>query len=182
MNIKERGPIVKVILVMAMTVDGKIGRNPLEPVDWTGREDKKEFVRITRDSGVMIMGARTFDTIKRPLPGRKNIVMTRDEKRISDSPDLIFTRDSPGRIIESLETEGFQTAAVIGGEIINTLFLKENLIDEIYLTLAPRLFGKGLSMFNESFDVRVTLMDIVKLDQSAVLLKYAVKSWIPFSS
>ncbi|MCF8045821.1 MAG: dihydrofolate reductase family protein [Desulfarculaceae bacterium] len=173
---------MKVVLVMAMTVDGKISRNPLEPVDWTGREDKKAFVRITRDAGVVIMGARTFDTIRRPLPDRKNIVLTRDTTRTSDHPELIFTDQSPSKILEALEEERIDTAALIGGAVVNTLFLRENLIDEIYVTVAPRLFGQGLSMFNEAFDKKVTLVDLVRLDEEAVLLKYAVKPQISFPS
>lgn len=173
---------MKVVLVMAMTADGKISRNPLEPVDWTGREDKKAFVRITRDAGVVIMGARTFETIQRPLPGRKNIVMTRDTTRTSDHPDLVFTSRSPAKILESLEKEGADTAALIGGAVINTLFLQEDLIDEIYVTLVPRLFGKGLAMFNREFDRKMTLVDLVRLDEDAVLLHYAVKPRVSFPS
>lgn len=173
---------MKVVLVMAMTVDGRISRNPLEPVDWTGREDKKAFVRITRDAGVVIMGSRTFDTIGRPLPGRKNIVMTRDTTRTSDHPDLVFTSRSPSRIIENLEKDGMDEAALIGGAVINTLFLRENLIDEICVTIAPRLFGQGLSMFNETVDKKAALVDVVKLDEDAVLLKYAVEPRNPFPS
>ena len=173
---------MKVVLVMAMTADGKISRNPLEPVDWTGREDKKAFVRITRDAGVVIMGACTFDTIGRPLPGRKNIVMTRDTARSSDSPDLVFTDRAPSKILETLENEETDTAALIGGSVVNTLFLKESLIDEIYVTVVPRLFGRGLSMFNEEFDRKMALVDLVRLDEDAVLLRYAVKPQVSFPS
>jgi dihydrofolate reductase len=167
---------------MAMTADGKISRNPLEPVDWTGREDKKAFVRITRDAGVVIMGSRTFDTIGRPLPGRKNIVMTRDATRTSDHPDLVFTSRSPSKIIESLEQDGLEEAALIGGSVINTLFLQENLIHEIYVTIVPRLFGRGLSMFNKEFDRKMTLVDLARLDEDAVLLRYAVNPEVSFPS
>lgn len=173
---------MKVVLVMAMTADGRIGRNPLEPVDWTGREDKKAFVRITREAGVVIMGSRTFDTIKQPLEGRKNIVMTRDPARTSEHPDLVFTSRSPSKILETLEDEGRETAALIGGPVINTVFLQENLIDEIYVTIVPRLFGMGLSMFNKEFDQTMTLADLVRLDEDAVLLRYAVKPRVSFPS
>lgn len=173
---------MKVVLVMAMTADGRISRNPLEPVDWTGREDKKAFVRITREAGVVIMGSRTFDTIQKPLEGRKNIVMTRDASRTSDHPDLVFTSRSPSKILETLEDEGRETAALIGGSVINTIFLQENLIHEIYITIVPRIFGMGLSMFNKEFDQRMTLVDLVRLDEDAVLLRYAVKPQVSFSS
>ena len=82
---------MEVILVMAMTLDGKIARDSLEPVDWTGKADKQYFVQVTRKAGVVIMGSRTFDTIGKPLPGRKNIVMTRNKDRKSQAKNLVFT-------------------------------------------------------------------------------------------
>ena len=58
---------------------------------------------------------------------------------------------------------------------MNTLFMKENLIDEIHVTIVPRLFGKGLSLFNETLDTLLELMDIEKIDQGHILVKYRVK-------
>ncbi len=74
---------MKVILIMAMTLDGKIARHSLEPVDWTGKADKRKFVEITKQAGAVIMGSATFDTIGKVLKGRKNIVMTRNPSRLT---------------------------------------------------------------------------------------------------
>ncbi len=166
---------MKVILLMAVTADGMIARDSMQRIDWTGKVDKKYFVRITRESGAMIMGSKTFDTIGKVLPGRKNIVMTRDKTRISRDRDLIFTSQIPGEIVNELQAQGFESAALIGGSIVNTLFMKENLIDEIHVTIVPRLFGKGLSLFNEILNTRLELMGMEKIDQGHVLLKYRVK-------
>jgi len=166
---------MKVILVMAVTADGMIARNSMQLVDWTGKADKKYFIHITREAGAMIMGSKTFDTIGKILPGRKNIVMTRDKTRISQDRGLIFTDQSPGEIVKDLQAEGFESAALIGGSVVNTLFMKENLINEIHVTIVPRLFGKGLSLFNKSLDARLELLDVREIDNSHVLLKYLVK-------
>ena len=88
---------------------------------------------------------------------------------------MIFTSQTPGQITKGLRAQGFESVALIGGSIVNTLFMKENLIDEIHVTIVPRLFGKGLSLFNETLDIRLELMDIEKIDKSHVLLKYRVK-------
>ena len=166
---------MKVILLMALTADGLIARGSMELVDWTGKADKKYFVHITRKAGVMIMGSKTFDTIGKVLPGRKNIVMTRDKTRISQDRDLIFTSQTPGQIVNDLKVQGFESIALIGGSVINTLFIKENLIDEIHVTIVPRLFGNGLSLFNESLDIRLELLDVMGIEKGHVLLRYAVK-------
>jgi dihydrofolate reductase len=166
---------MNVILLMAVTADGMIARDSSQIIDWTGKEDKRYFVHMTRKSGVMIMGSKTFDMIGKALPGRKNIVMTRDKSRTSQDKELIFTDKAPVTIIKELKAQGFETAVLIGGSIVNTLFLKENLIDEIHITIVPRLFGKGLHLFNKSFDTQLELINIGELDQSHILLKYRVK-------
>lgn len=167
---------MKVILLMAVTADGMIARDSMELIDWTGKADKKYFVDMTRQAGVMIMGSKTFDTIGKVLPGRKNIVMTRDRTRHSQNTDLIFTDQGPGQIVKDLETQGFKRAALIGGSVVNTVFMNENLIDEIHVTVVPRLFGRGLALFDQSLDVALELMDTCQLEDGFVLLKYKVKT------
>ena len=166
---------MKIILLMAITADGKIARDSTEVINWTGKGDKQYFVRITRETGAVIMGSKTFDAIGKVLPERKNIVMTRDKTRISRNDDLIFTSQTPEQILKNLADRGFESAALIGGSIVNTVFMKQNLIDEIHVTIVPRVFGKGLSLFNQSIDARLELIDIQKIDKGYVLLKYRVK-------
>ncbi len=165
---------MEVILLMAMTLDGKIARDSLQLVDWTGTADKQYFVRVTREAGVVIMGSKTFDTIGKPLPGRKNIVMTRNPDRKSQDKNLVFTDQSPIQIINSLREEGFERAALIGGAIINSLFARENLITQIHVTLIPALFGRGLSLFRETLDVKLELVENREIDKGHLLLVYRV--------
>jgi dihydrofolate reductase len=165
---------VKVILVMAMTADGVIAHNSMEPVDWTGKADKQYFVRITRQAGVMIMGSRTFDTLGKALPGRKNIVITRDKTRKSRDNNLVFTDQTPEHILKGLEAEGFDTAILIGGSLVNTLFMEHNLVDEIHVTIVPKLFGTGLTLFNTAMDRSLELVDLKKMDQGSFLIIYRV--------
>ncbi len=166
---------IKVILLMAVTADGMIARNANHAVNWTGREDKKYFVHITKQAGVMIMGSKTFDMIGKALPGRQNIVMTRDKTRKSHDKDLIFTDNPPSLILQNLHAQDFQSAVLIGGSIVNTLFLQENLIDEIHVTIVPMIFGQGLSLFGKFFDTKLELINMGELGNGHVLLQYQVK-------
>ena len=161
-------------MVMAMTLDGKIARDSNHPADWTGRDDKKKFIEITKRAGVMIMGSKTFDTIGRALPGRKSIVMTRNPSRKS-TQDIIFTDQSPALILETLSHEGFQEAALIGGSQINSVFARANLIDEIHVTVVPILFGRGLSLFDGEMDTRLELVGTEILSDQFLTLKYRMK-------
>lgn len=165
---------MKVTMVMAMTLDGKIARDSNHPADWTGRDDKKKFVEITKRAGVMIMGSKTFDTIGRALPGRKSIVMTRNRLRKSTG-DIIFTDLSPDLVLKTLCDKGFQEVALIGGSQTNSLFARADLIDEIHVTVVPILFGTGLSLFDGEMDTRLELFGTEILSDQCLTLKYRVK-------
>ncbi|MFH2092088.1 MAG: dihydrofolate reductase family protein [Pseudomonadota bacterium] len=165
---------MKVILVMAMTADGKIAKNSMEFVDWTGKADKRYFVSTTKKAGVMIMGSRTFDTIGKVLPDRKSIVMTKDKTRISDHADLEFTDQLPHQILNDLQNRGYTCVTLIGGSIVNTLFMEQDLVDEIHLTMVPFFFGAGLSMFNKDLKIQVELLDTQIIEKDCLLLKYRV--------
>ena len=163
---------MKVLLIMAQTLDGVISRSSDEFIDWTGNADKKMFMQVTKKAGVVIMGSKTFSTLGRPLPGRKNIVLTRNKQRISSDPNLIFTSKSPQEILQGLQEDGFSEAALIGGSQINTLFARENLIDEYIITIAPKIFGKGLNLFNETLDLNLDLDSYEILEEKYLLLTY----------
>lgn len=187
---------MKLTLLLALTLDGKIAKDSDHFPDWTEKADKKLFVETTKRAGVLIMGSKTFDTIGKPLPGRKNIVLTHDApdryKKMRgkvftgvekewvpvwiDDPekDLVVTSCFPRQILQRLEKEGFTEAILIGGATINTLFAKENLIDEIIVTISPKIFGSGLSLFDESVSMELELENVERLGQNSLTLKYKV--------
>jgi len=167
---------MKVILLMAMTLDGKIGKSADHFPDWTGKEDKKLFVAITRRAGVMIMGSKTFDTIGTPLPGRKTVVMTRNRHRISEWDNLTYTGDDPRTILNNLEGDGFSEVVLAGGAQVNSLFAQEGLIDEIIVTVSPMIFGTGLSLFTESVSMDLELKEAERMGRNLVRLRYRVLS------
>ncbi|MFQ3595623.1 MAG: dihydrofolate reductase [Sphingomonadaceae bacterium] len=65
----------EIVLVVAAAENGVIGRNGAMP--WHLPEDLRRFKRMTVGHAVL-MGRKTFEAIGRPLPGRHNIVLTRD--------------------------------------------------------------------------------------------------------
>ncbi len=160
---------------MAITLDGKIGKGPDHFPDWTGKEDKKLFVEITREAGVILMGSKTFDTIGTPLPGRKNVVLTRNKTRASRWDNLVFTDRPPREILKDLEKEGFSRAVLAGGAQVNALFARENLIDEIIVTISPKIFGDGLSLFHGEISMELSLEEMNRLSDGSVFLKYRVE-------
>jgi dihydrofolate reductase len=157
---------------MAMTADGMIGRTNHHFPDWTCSEDKRMFKRVSQKAGVVVMGSRTFDTIGRALPGRLNVVMTRRPEQYESTENLVFWSGSPRSLLDDLNSKGFETVVLAGGATINSMFARDGLIDELHLTIAPKLFGQGLSLFAESLDVDLELKQVRRLQAQTILLTY----------
>ena len=62
-------------LIVAVADNGVIGRDNALP--WHLPDDLKRFKRLTMGKPI-VMGRKTFESIGKPLPGRQNIVVTRD--------------------------------------------------------------------------------------------------------
>ncbi len=165
---------MKVTLLMAITLDGKIGKDSDHFPDWTGKTDKKLFVELTKKAGVLIMGSKTYDTIGSPLPKRKNIILTRNKERKSEWENLVFSDSTPKKILEELKKEGYQEVILAGGAEINSLFARENLIDEIIVTISPLVFGAGISLFTEDISLNLELKSTEKLDKNLIYAHYKV--------
>lgn len=169
---------MKITLIMASSVDGVIAKNSSEFVNWTSKADKQLFVAETKKAGVIIMGRNTYETIGKPLPGRLNLVLTSQKEKYKDKEipgTLEFFEPDPKKIIQYLEGKGFQSAVLAGGTKANTIFFKENCVDEILLTIEPKIFGKGLRLIdNEDLNIDLQLIDSKPIGENSLLLKYKV--------
>lgn len=162
---------MKVILIAAISADGFIARDSAHAADWTSKEDKKLFVELTKKAGVMVMGRNTYETIGKALPGRLNIVYT---SRPIDNPEIQTTQEAPEALINRLKQEGFSEIAVCGGQVIYDLFLSSGLVDELYLTIEPKLFGHGITLAKTLADLDLKLLDHKKLNNDTLTLHYEV--------
>jgi dihydrofolate reductase len=160
---------------MAMTADGITAKNSLEFVNWTESDDKKLFVDVTKNSGVVIMGRNTFKTIGKPLKNRKNIVYSRTQKGDFPDDDLYYTDMDPELLLKKLKRDNFKEVVLIGGSEINTIFAKNNLIDELMLTVSPVFFGQGLTMFTEKLDLDLKLIEFNKVGNNSIFIRYEIK-------
>lgn len=161
---------------MAITLDGKIAQSSDHFPDWTGKADKKYFMERTKQAGCLIMGNTTYKTIGRPLPGRKNVIMTRTPKVTEYTSDVLeYTDKDPAILLQQLASEGFEEVVLAGGAQINTLFGQAGLIDEVILTISPLVFGAGISLFSETVDLPLQLEELTTLDENLVLVRYKVR-------
>lgn len=163
---------MKVFVIAAISADGFIARETNELADWTSKEDKKQYVELTKRAGVMVMGRTTFATIGRALPGRKTIVYSH---QAVDIDGVEVTDEAPANLIQQLHRQGYNEVAICGGSAIYTQFMLAGVVDELYLTVEPVLFGNGVPLFAGQLQERLLLLETRQLNDNAILLHYEVQ-------
>jgi dihydrofolate reductase len=121
---------MKLCLIVAVSRNGVIGRDNQLP--WHLPEDLKFFKSVTMGKPIL-MGRKTFESIGRPLPGRTNIVISRDPQWDSAGVEVAQSLEAAlqlGR--EACHAAGAEEIMVIGGEQIYRMSLP--LADRLYLT------------------------------------------------
>ncbi|WP_308911836.1 dihydrofolate reductase [Pseudokordiimonas caeni] len=112
-------------IVVAMAANRIIGRDNGLP--WHLPADLKHFKAVTMGKPV-VMGRKTFESIGRPLPGRRNIVVTRNAGWQGEGVDVTTSLDAA----IALAHEASETVMVIGGADIYRQALPK--VDRIHLT------------------------------------------------
>jgi dihydrofolate reductase len=127
-------------IVVAMDANRGIGVDNKLP--WHLPEDLAHFKRVTLGHPI-IMGRKTFESIGRPLPGRRNIVVTRNRDWHHDGVDIVHS------LADAVALVGGDAASIIGGAQIfaEAMGLADRLIvthiDKVYRcdTFFPEIDG-----------------------------------------
>ena len=169
---------MNVILYMAITVDGLVAKRGGDS-SWTSEADWNVFEEITKEAGAVIMGRNTFEMLQKegmfPFPDRQNIVMTSRSVE-PEWGNVVVMSEPPAEVVRALKERGFSKAVVIGGATLAGSFMKEGLINEIYLTVEPIAFGEGMKLFQGGeFEANLDLLDVKKISDNEVQLHYAVR-------
>lgn len=106
---------MKVSMIAAVAKNGVIGRDNQLP--FRQRDDMRFFVKTTKGHTV-ITGRRNFDAMGRPLPGRRNLVVTRDPDRTFPGAETV---SSVAEALRLAQAAGEREAFIIGGAEIYAL-------------------------------------------------------------
>jgi len=121
---------VKISMIVACARNRTIGLDGGMP--WHVSGDLKFFKQATLGKPV-IMGRKTYQSIGGPLPGRANIVITRDKNFSAPGIDVVHTLDQAIRKAKTIATiDGAGEVMIIGGAEIYQQALA--LADRIYMT------------------------------------------------
>lgn len=131
---------MKIIIIVAMTPERLIGREGRLP--WHEPEDLRHFKRTTMGHAV-IMGRKTFESIGKALPSRRNIVVTRDRGLVGKISGGSMTHPTGLDVVHSLDDaielcrqRGEDKAFIIGGAQIYEQALP--IADEMIVTIIDR--------------------------------------------
>ncbi|MBI2340050.1 MAG: dihydrofolate reductase [Deltaproteobacteria bacterium] len=150
-------------IIVAMSQNGVIGKD--NKIPWHLSEDLKRFKQLTMGHPI-VMGRKTCQSIGKPLPGRENIVITRDPKFLSEGVRVVHSLDEA---IKGQKPD--EEIFVIGGAEIYRLALPP--AEKIYLTLVERKFGGDTYFPEPEFENRFE-----KIEETNVLL--SEKNGLPY--
>ena len=117
-------------LMVARAANGCIGRNNKLP--WYLPNDLKYFKRTTLGKPI-IMGRKTWESLKGPLPGRANIVISRQAGYQAEGAKVVTSLDEAVRLAQDIALiDGVNEAVVIGGAQIYAAALPQ--VQRLHIT------------------------------------------------
>lgn len=170
-----------VLLVAVQTIDGCITYHERPGTGaFASREDAEHFAQTMGTCDCSIFGSATFEADRIPITSnlaiqRLRVVLTRrPEHYAADAVPgaLEFSDASPAEVLADLVARGFQRCALLGGSVVNGLFLEADLVDELVITLEPRILGTGTRLVQGRMDRVFELIEDVPLNGSTRLLRY----------
>jgi dihydrofolate reductase len=145
----------KVILFIALSLDGYIAKPNndlgfLSIVDQEGEDYGYSVFTNTIDT--VIMGRKTYDWVMSKVPefphaDKEVYIITRSPK--PNLGNIKFYTGNLNELVLKLEKGKGKNIFIDGGAEIVNLLLRENLIDEFYISIIPILVGNGIRLFRE---------------------------------
>jgi len=162
----------KVIVFIATSLDGYIATEE-DSLDWLFKvegEGDNGYSEFYETVDTIIFGRRTYDWLMEhekvnfPYKDNKCYVFTKSKQEPNN--DVEFVDGSIAELIDELKgTEG-KNIWVVGGRGLIASFVKENLVDEFIITIAPTIIGKGIPLFSkQNMEIELDLIDSRRFNQ-----------------
>lgn len=173
---------MKTIIYLAISLDGFIARQN-DDVSFTYPRSFKNFKRMALQEGNLIIGRRTFELGVKgknfPFDDVLTVVVTSDPKKIKNiwKDRVIVSSQSPKNIIQMMARKGFDNVLLGGGAMLVGSFLKQAVVDEIYIDIMPIILKNGKKPFDfqGNMEVNLKLLDIKKFSKNEFRVHYKVQ-------
>ena len=170
----------RVILGVSMSFDARIARVNGD-VDFLRTPREHPIGAFFASVDTAIMGRKTLDAGLRMTGGKlpktamRMYVMSRT-KEPGERGGVIFVNEPPAALVAQIRRQGGTDIWLMGGGELAREFLRDDLVDEIYLGIAPVLLGEGIPLFPSGFPQReFALMENKTYSEGLVTLKYERK-------
>jgi dihydrofolate reductase len=174
----------KIKLYIAASLNGKIARTD-GSVDWLEsipNPDKIDYgyAEFLSSVDTTIQGYKTYAQlmswgIEFPYPDKKNYVITR-KKNLVNTKDVEFVSQDHVEFFRKLKIQDGKDIWLIGGGRINTMFLNENLMDEIRIFIMPIIIPDGIGIFEMIPEERLLKLSETKTYSTGVIeFKYQIE-------
>lgn len=162
----------KLVLFIASSLDGYIATEE-HSLDWlfaVEGEGDNGISKFYETVDSILMGRVTYDWImdyekgKFPYEGKECFVFSKSRKE--DNPYVTFVNEDIPQFTKNLKNKNGKAIWLVGGGNLLDTFMKENLVDEIIITIAPVLIGSGIPLFkNYHFQTSLLLKSVNRFNQ-----------------
>lgn len=163
------------VAVAAVSIDGYIAPIGHPGSSWTSAEDKQFLHEILDSADVIIVGHTTYEIARGPLSKRNCIVLTsKVDSTEQKGKFCLYLNPERADLGETVKHLGYKRVIILGGAQTYTYCLEQGLLDEIYLTIEPIIFGSGLPLFEsgKKFVKHFGLSRVKTLNSDTILLHY----------
>lgn len=171
-----------VALICAQSVDGFITCGDTPGSEFASPEDQVWFAGCLKSAEAVIMGSPTYRVARKSVRAastseQPRYVLTRRPEQFGEDARkdaLIFTDAGPVELISKLTQDGRKNIALIGGGETNRRFLEAGCVDQIWVTVEPLLFGRGVGLCPGVRPQSLRLIEHRLLATDTLLLKYRI--------
>jgi len=145
----------KLVLFIATSLDGYIATKD-DSLDWLFKvegEGDNGISEFYETVDTILMGRKTYDWIithmteEFPYKNKECYVFSRQENE--DTEDVKFIKEDIIDFTNKLKNEEGKNIWIVGGGDLLHSFIKEKLVDEFIITIAPTIIGEGVPLFKE---------------------------------
>jgi dihydrofolate reductase len=167
----------KIVLGLGISLDGYIAR-PDGSVDFLFMPKDYSMGPFFKTVDTALMGRKTYEVVLRmsggklPDMGFATYVFSRTLQP-SQRSGVTVVNTPPSEFVASLRKQKGKNIWHMGGGELAREFLNDDLIDELYLGVVPKLIGEGLPLFPPGYpERRFRLLENKTYSQSLIVLKY----------
>jgi len=151
---------------------GFIARYPGHASDWTSKEDHEHLQEMEDKSDVLLLAKKTYEVAKENLAKRNCLILTRSTEGIEEARENeVYINPQKADLEKYIGEKGYIEVCILGGRGAYSFALEKNLIDDIYITIEPIMFGEGICAFSKKIETRnFELIKTKNLNENGSLL------------